>query len=186
MGMATCPNCERTFDTERGRDTHIGQMHSDGYRERLTELFIRENLSARETAERMGVSHKTVKSWLSKFDLWGRDPAKFHLEERGMGGPFAGYPRWTHTGTGHRVRVHRLQMVAAGEDPHKVFDGEYSVDHINGCPLDNRKENLRLMKNAEHGAKDGHRSSIGHSHAEYLRALVSEPPEWAQKLDADE
>jgi hypothetical protein len=41
------------------------------------------------------------------------------------------------------------------------------------------------MKNAEHGAKDGHRSDTGHTHAEYLRALIQEPPEWAQNLPED-
>jgi hypothetical protein len=166
--------------------THRGIAHRDWLRSQLEDLFIRENLSRAEVARRLDIDRHTVGNWLREFDLDGKDAAKFHLEEKGMSGPFAGYPRWTHTGTGHRVRVHRLQMIAAGADPHKVFDGNYSVDHINGCPLDNREENLRLMENADHGAKDGERSDTGHSHAEYLRALVQQPPEWAQNLDLGE
>lgn len=181
-----CPICDREYATRRGMVTHRSKAHRDWLRDRLKELFIHKNLSRSEVARRLNMDRHTVSKWLQEFNLNGKDPAKFHLEENGMDGPFAGYPRWTHTGTGHRVRVHRLQMIAKGADPHKVFDGEYSVDHINGCPLDNREENLRLMQNADHGAKDGERSDMGHSHREYLRALVQEPPEWAQKLDTSE
>jgi hypothetical protein len=167
--------------------THNSLAHREWLRERLRDLFIRENLSRSEIAWRLDMARHSVAHWIREFGLDGCDPAKFHLEENGMDGPYAGYPRWTYTGTGHRVRVHRLQMIAAGADPHKVFGPEYSVDHINGCPLDNREENLRLMKKAEHGAKDGERSDTGHSHKEYLEALVQEPPEWAQNLrDSDE
>jgi hypothetical protein len=163
-------------------ETHIGKVHDPLPKDNLVELYIYENLSAREIAEKMDMTHRAVKDRLSKYELWGKDPAKFHLEGHSYNGPHTGYPRWTHTGTGHRVRIHRLQMIAAGADPHEVFDGTNSVDHINGCPLDNRIKNLRLMNNGSHGQKDGERSDTGHSHTEYLRALIQEPPEWAQNI----
>jgi len=184
--MYICSRCGKEFETERGLQTHTGIKHDLLPKEKLTELYIHRNLSAREIADDVDVSHRAVKDKLTKYDLWGKDPAKFHLEEEGMAGPFAGYPRWTHTGTGHRVRVHRLLMIADGEDPHKVFSGEYSVDHINGCPLDNRTENLRLMGNADHGSKDGHKSDTGYTHEEYLIALISDPPAWAEELGTGE
>lgn len=180
--MPTCQECSRTFDTERGLNSHVGKMHDPLPKEKLVELYVRQTLSPQEIAGRIGISHSAVKSRITKYDLWGKASTKFHLEENGMSGPFAGYPRWTHTGTGQRVRVHRLQAIAAGADPHEVFGNEKSVDHINGCPLDNREENLRLMDKKIHGRKDGERSDTGHSHAEYLQALVQKPPEWAQKL----
>jgi hypothetical protein len=184
--METCPHCNEEFQTSRGLDTHIGVVHDPLPESELRELYCHENLSAKEIAELKEMTHRAVKDRLTKHDLWRKDPAKFHLEGHQYSGPFTGYPRWTHTGTGHRVRVHRLQMIAKGADPHKVFDGEYSVDHINGYPLDNREKNLRLMKNSEHGAKDGERSDTGHTHKEYLRALVQSPPEWANELPVPE
>ena len=160
-------------------------MHDPLSEDELTRLYFHKNLSAREIAERKGISHSVVKDRLTKYDMWGKCPAKYHLEEDGMASSLAGYPRWTHTGTGHRVRVHRLLIIAAGADPHEVFAGEKTVDHINGHNFDNRKENLRLLSMEEHGKKDGGRSENSYTHAEYLRALVSEPPEWVEDLPAE-
>ena len=180
--MESCPDCSKEFETERGLKTHIGKIHDPLPKEDLVDLYIRENLSAREIAERRDMSHRTVKDRLTKYDLWGKDPAKFYLEDGGQSGMFTGYPMWRKTGSGQRLRVHRLQIIAAGADPHEVFGGEKSVDHINGCPLDNRQENLRLMDKKVHGRKDGVRTKNNYSHSDYLRALVQEPPEWAQNL----
>jgi len=162
-------------------------MHDPLPKEKLVDLYIHENLSAKEIAEHMDMTHRAVKNRLSKYDLWGKDPAKFHLEGHVYNGPHVGYPRWTHTGTGHRVRVHRLTAIANGVDPYKVFSAEVSIDHINGCPLDNRPENLQALSVKDHGNKDGKKSSNGYSHKDYLRALVQEPPDWAQNLpESDE
>ncbi len=47
-----------------------------------------------------------------------------------------------------RMRMHRLVIDAPGG---------YFVDHINGNPLDNRKENLRLCTNAQNQQNTGSR-----------------------------
>lgn len=176
-----CSDCDRKFDTERGLETHRGKMHDPLPKDRAEELYCRQGLSSKQIARRLDMSHSSVKDRLTEYGLWGLRPANFTLE------PADGYPVISRTGVngkGRRVRVHRLVAIADGADPHDVFSGDYDVDHINGCPVDNRPENLRLLPKGEHGAKDGERSSAGYSHEEYLRALVQEPPEWAQKLDA--
>lgn len=181
-----CPLCDRTFDTKRGMRTHRGKIHREWLKSKLRELYIRKNLTPKKIGEKLDMARKSVDGWVREFGFKGMDPAKFHFEAYSRDDTYAGYPRWTHTGTGHRVRVHRLQMIAKGADPHKVFGSGWSVDHINGCPIDNWMKNLRLMKRGAHGAKDGHRSSVGHTHDEYLRALVQEPPEWAADLSTQE
>lgn len=183
--MHECTVCGETYNTLRGMRTHRGKMHKDWLREQIKPRYIDQMMTPREIAEELDMARKTVDEWVREFDLSGKQPARFELEP-GYAGALSDYPMWTYTGCGERVRVHRLQMVAKGADPHKVFSGEYSVDHINGCPLDNREENLRLMKNGDHGRKDGERSATGYSHAEYLRALVQNPPEWAEELPVPE
>lgn len=159
-------------------------MHRDWLRERIEELYIHEMQSPREIGEELDMSRSSVDKFIRDFGL--QQPAKFHLEGHVYNGPHVGYPRWTGTGTGHRVRVHRLQAIAAGADPYKIFSGKYTVDHINGCPLDNREENLQVLGKAQHGRKDGEKGENGHSHKDYLRALIQEPPEWAQNLRESE
>lgn len=178
--MEQCSNCGREFGTVRGMRSHRGKMHPDWLHDRIKDLYVREMMTPAEVGEELDMHRKSVGHWVREFGF--QQPAKFHLEGHVFKGPHVGYPRWTRTGTGHRVRVHRLQMISAGADPHKVLNGEYSVHHINGCPLDNRVENLELMKNADHGMQDGYRSATGYTHKEYLEALIQEPPDWVQDL----
>jgi len=175
-----CTQCGREFGTLRGMRTHRSKMHQEWLRETIRDMYVDEMMVPEEIGEELDMSRQSVTYWTRKFNF--QQPAKFHLEGHVLNGPDVGYPRWTYTGTGHRVRVHRLQMIANGADPHKVFSGEWTVDHINGCPLDNRMENLQLLSIDEHGQKDGHKGEVGHSHKEYLEALVQTPPDWAQKV----
>jgi hypothetical protein len=153
-------------------------MHDPLPEERARELYAQKGLTSKQIAHSVGLSHRAVKRRLSEYDLWGKRPVNFDLE------PASGYPTISRTGDGdnHRLRVHRLVAIGAGADPHKVFSGDYDVDHINGCSVDNRPSNLKLIKKADHGRKDGDTSEWGYSHEDYLRALVKEPPEWAEKV----
>lgn len=174
-----CPDCDREFDTERGLRTHVGKMHDPLPEEELREMYCRTGLTSKQIARYRDMTHRAVSDRLSKYGLWGMRPANFTLE------PADGYPTISRTGVGgkgRRIRLHQLVAIADGADPHKIFSGKFDVDHINGCSIDNRPSNLRVMDKGEHGRKDGQRSSTGHSHKEYLKALVSEPPDWGSEL----
>lgn len=60
----------------------------------------------------------------------------------------SGYPVWyTEEGI---VQVHRLIAIANGEDPHKVFSGNYHCHHQSGFRCDNRHGNIELLTEKEH------------------------------------
>lgn len=153
-------------------------MHDPLPEDKLRRLYCEKGLTSKQIAVRNDVSQRNVSRRLTNYGLWGKRPVNFTLE------PSSGYPTISRTGDGDdfRIRLHRLVVIAAGADPHDVFSGKYDVDHINGCSIDNRPENLRLMPKGEHGAKDGEKSECGHTHDEYLQALVQEPPEWVDKV----
>lgn len=147
-----CGECNREFGTERGLQTHVGRMHDPLPEEKAIELYIRENLSSSQIAEQVGLSQNVVSRRLGEYGLWEKDPCRYHLEDD------QGYPSISKTGVEgiKRVRVHRLVAIAKGYDPHEVFSGEYDVDHINNCKLDNRLENIQLLDKETHGAKHAH------------------------------
>jgi hypothetical protein len=82
------------------------------------------------------------------------------------------HPAWS-LSTSHSnttVTVHQLLAVADGADPYKVYgNSNYSVDHINGCPLDNRPENIQVLTVEEHGRKDATRNANKYTHGDMLR-----------------
>jgi len=51
------------------------------------------------------------------------------------------------------LAVHRLLVIAAGESPYRVFNGDTNVHHKNHIPWDNRPDNLELLTTVEHGRK---------------------------------
>jgi len=66
----------------------------------------------------------------------------------------AGYERFRDDDTRHTlVRVHQLVAIAYGADPSCVFsDGAFHVHHQNGCELDNRPQNLELIRQSDHAS----------------------------------
>lgn len=147
-----CWKCGSCFSTERGLETHVGKMHDPLPKEKAIRLYIQENLSAKEISDRLGISHASVKDRLSKYDLWGKDPVTFHLEDS------QGYPVIYGTGDEEngRVRVHRLVAISTGYSPYDVFGGGKDVDHKNNCKVDNRPENIQVLSKQDHGAKHAH------------------------------
>lgn len=162
-----CQYCGKQFDSRKAVKAHIGRVHQDQIKERLKELYLRQNLSSSEVGEKMDLATSTVSRWVTKLGLRDKDPANYYFNPGGE----KSYPRWVGTGCNgrsNRLRVHQLLAIADGADPHKIFSGNWDVDHINGCPFDNRPENLRVMPKGKHGAKDGSKSEFGHSREDML------------------
>lgn len=86
-----------------------------------------------------------------------------------------GYHVWTLSGKiNTTTSVHQLVAVSNGADPSKVYGNDnYSVDHVNGCRLDNRPENIRLLNVEEHGRKDSQRHKKIYTNKDVLKIIES-------------
>jgi hypothetical protein len=75
---------------------------------------------------------------------------------------------------GHHILMHRLVM--------NVLDRKCEVDHVNGDPLDNRKENLRI---ASHLQNSWNRPKSSHSRWPYkgiVQKLIRGKLRWVAKI----
>jgi len=63
-----CPECGKVLPTERGRDSHVEQIHGREYHdeELLRELYVEKELSSIEIADRYGVGDKTIRNALER------------------------------------------------------------------------------------------------------------------------
>jgi transcriptional regulator with XRE-family HTH domain len=129
--------------------------------ETLERLYIAEELTTREIADRLGCTNGTVSKWLNHHDIptrenWvaGVEAAKrANREERVAQRTLpSGYEYWASKEGADRtnriVYVHRLLAVAE-----HGFDAaaEREVHHCNGIPWDNRPENIDLLSKSDHG-----------------------------------
>lgn len=150
----------RRFVIEAGiemRD-HPDRYKNKKYRDEkwLREQYKEKEKSMTDIAERCGVSYSCISDWLSRYDIEKDDQHDTHCSFSLSGNSnLDGYPIWTATGGAADVgylTVHRLVMVADGEDPHDVFGSNaYQVHHRNGFKCDNRPANLELVDRKEHG-----------------------------------
>jgi len=73
-----CPECGKVLPTERGRDSHVEQIHGREYHdeELLRELYIEQELSSLEIAERYGVADHTIRDALRRNGIEVRTTGK--------------------------------------------------------------------------------------------------------------
>lgn len=108
----------------------------------LRELYVEQEMSTYEIADKLGCHASTVSNWLHKYDIETRDRS------------VAGTPRHSFENgyeyirsSNDAVRVHRLVAVAEwGFDA--VADRD--IHHINGVKWDNRPANLAVLNADEH------------------------------------
>lgn len=75
-----CPECGDAFTTERGRDSHIDQVHGRPWQDanRLRKLYVEQKLSSMDLAERFGVSDATIRNNLQANDIPIRSTQESH------------------------------------------------------------------------------------------------------------
>lgn len=122
----------------------------------LERLYIDDQLSTREIAERYGCSNVTVANRLRKYDIPVRDSDNALRAWWGEYVPLRpstnGYYRWHDQISGRSVFVHQLTAIADGADPHDVFSGGFHVHHRNTFRRDNRPSNIELLTEETHMA----------------------------------
>lgn len=146
-----CEDCGAKFSTHYALNGHQAQGHDKPWRDKTTlkNLYIDEELSSREIADRLGCESTTIIEWLKRFDIETRSVGRRRNEQVKIS-----------TKDGHEVMqirgvdgnpytltVHRMLMIAEkGLESVKNSD----VHHKNGIGWDNRMENLEIVNRSEH------------------------------------
>lgn len=153
-----CPECGKCFDSLNGLRNHYAKLSGDGHSEpypwweeaycgHCGDLFYKNHTKHNK------IDYCSKKcSALDRSEYMRTNYVSFKLENA------SGYPSWSMTNGS--TTVHQLLAVANGADPYKVYgNDQYNIDHKNGCKIDNRPQNVRLMPVSEHGVKAGNRQS---------------------------
>jgi len=175
-----CDKCGETYERKKrhadmsDRNFCSEDCLSDAYREEYSEEYHNKEVlnnwvnekgaEISEIAEYYDVTKSCIKMHLRENDIdWRSRECYYKVAPNG-------YPKIYNTG--NVVTEHQLVALSKGYDPYKIFgQNEWSVDHKNGCKLDNRPENLELMTVVEHGKKDAIRGNTGYSHQDLLTVV---------------
>jgi len=164
--IKNCTNCgtdiERPPSQFKCENHFCGKECQSEYRskkelskEQFEKMYLEQNMTLKEIAQEVNLSSTTVGR---RRDKWGIEPQDNRAIRGDVKFDLFGvhdYPTISNTGTGEEIPVHKLVAISNGVDAEKVFtDNSTSVDHINGCKIDNRPSNIDLKSNVEHGKKD--------------------------------
>lgn len=78
-----CEECGDTFGTERGRDSHVEQVHGRPYHDEglLRKLYVERGLSTMDIADRYGVTYKAITGQLRRHGIEVRSTAESHVRK---------------------------------------------------------------------------------------------------------
>lgn len=124
-------------------------------KEILEKLYIEDNMTQSEIADKFGCSVSTLSYWFNKHGIKTRG-AEYYQKRQPVSHRFddtTGYEKWRTSINNERctVMVHHLILISEGHDPHIVFSDEYDTHHKNNHRFDNRPENLELIEKSKHG-----------------------------------
>lgn len=75
-----CSACKKTFSTERGRDSHVDQVHGRPYHDEefLREQYVERGRSSMDIADQFGVSYKAIINSLRRNSIPVRSTEESH------------------------------------------------------------------------------------------------------------
>lgn len=130
--------------SEADRPAKANGVHKDP--DVVERLYWDEELSCKRIAGRLGCSPSAVRQTMLENDIPRRPPWK--EPEVSLYTAQSGYETVSCGNTA--FHFHRLLAIANGEDPHKVFSGEYHVHHKIPIPWLNMPDNIELLTVSEH------------------------------------
>jgi hypothetical protein len=160
-----CPECGNEFEAANALGAHKTFAHSEEWhrpwkdKERMQELYHEKGMSQGEIAEKFDTDQGTVKDWMQRLEIETdkprNDPERPPNHEFTKRGECVGteyeYVTSTVDYEKHAVAIHRLLAVATGDLPVSEFGNfDIVVHHRSGHGLDNRPNNIEVMKRGDH------------------------------------
>ena len=150
-----CPDCGEEFDSAVARAGH--QAACDGTppeeeREKLRQLYWGEELSQRQIADHLGMSNSKLLYKFRKHDIETRSVGEGKRLQHKTGVSISevrGRFRLEFREFGEHIQIPLARAIAMSEWSLDELDGR-DVHHKNGCPLDDRVENLSVLGTGEH------------------------------------
>lgn len=150
---------------QNSEENYINGKRNYKHKNLMKDLYVNQNLSARQISNKLDCSMKSVYKWLDKHKIKTRNRDEvgemLRVEKASFFTLSNGYEAWSVYTEGEPkiIRVHQLLAISKGRSPHKVFsNGLHEVHHRNEIPWDNRPSNIELLTQEEHRSrhsKDG-------------------------------